>query len=213
MKPKFALAVALAAAAVRSLGEATPQMETEVTDYQKTLAASAASLPDAPAMASGDWLLIVTVGDQRLIACRGGEVRAVYPVSTAAKGVGSLENSGRTPLGWHRVCEWIGEGEPLGRPFVSRKPSGKALPASKWREAASADMVLTRIMWLDGLEPGRNKGGAVDSHDRFIYIHGTNQEQLLGTPASHGCIRLGNRAVAELFEMTAGSSTYCLILQ
>ncbi len=213
MKVRRAIA-ALAVVVLAASGmEGVSAMEGTATEYQRRLASSAASLPDAPQLAPGDWLLIVTLDDQRLIACRDGEIRAVYPVSTAANGAGSLENSGKTPLGWHRVCEWIGGREPLGRPFVSRKPSGKALPPAKWREKSSADMVLTRILWLDGLEPGRNKGGNVDSHDRFIYIHGTNQEQLLGTPASHGCIRLSNRAVAELFDLTLGSTTYCLVLQ
>ncbi|MBQ5474064.1 MAG: L,D-transpeptidase, partial [Lachnospiraceae bacterium] len=77
--------------------------------------------------------------------------------------------------------------------------------------APAEDLVLTRILWLDGLEPGLNRGPGIDSHERCIYLHGTNQEQLLGSPASHGCIRFSNAAIEELFDLADGVELYCLV--
>jgi hypothetical protein len=86
------------------------------------------------------------------------------------------------------------------------------VPPSGWRDDSASDLVLTRILWLEGLEPGVNAGPGIDSHERFIYLHGTSQEHLLGTPASHGCIRLSNRDVITLFNLTRGRETFCLII-
>ena len=132
----------------------------------------------------------------------GGRTVATYPVSTARAGVGGEAGSNKTPPGWHRVCARFGATVPLGQVFVSRRPvKGRILPAAEWRAGGDVDLILSRILWLDGLEPGRNKGGSVDSRSRYVYLHGTNQEQLLGMPASHGCIRLANRQIAELFTL------------
>ena len=87
------------------------------------------------------------------------------------------------------------------------------LGKDKWRDNRAEDFVLTRVMWLDGMEPGVNRGRGIDSHDRFIYIHGTNQEHLLGRPASHGCIRMSNRDVMELYYHTFGHPTYVNIVE
>ena len=73
------------------------------------------------------------------------------------------------------------------------------------------DAVLTRILWLEGLEPGVNKGPGIDSHERYVYLHGTNQEQKLGTPASHGCLRFSNADIEKLFDLSEGVETYCFI--
>ncbi len=188
-----------------------PPMKNEITEADRALVAAAIAAPGAPAMGEGDCLLVVSVRDQRMSFSTGGVVRAVYTVSTAKAGVGALANSEKTPAGWHEVAEWIGADAVPGQVFVSRKPTGEIIPYGDWRSDAAADKVLTRVMWLDGLEPGRNKGGRVDSHARFIYIHGTNQEHLLGRPASHGCIRMYNRDVMELFAETSGHRTFCLV--
>lgn len=133
------------------------------------------------------------------VAWRGRTVRT-YRVSTSAKGVGAEEGSGKTPPGRHRVCRLFGHAAAPGQVFVSRRAvKGLVIPASAWRTAQSKDYVLTRILWLEGLEPGVNRGPGVDSRGRYIYIHGTNQEHLLGTPASHGCIRMANADVLDLF--------------
>lgn len=88
---------------------------------------------------------------------------------------------------------------------------GQILPTAAWRAGGDADLILSRILWLDGLEPSVNKGGSVDSRARYIYLHGTNQEQLLGTPSSHGCIRFSNDDIVELFDFAIGAELYCLI--
>ena len=143
----------------------------------------------------------------------GGRTVATYPVSTARAGVGGEAGSGKTPPGWHRVCARYGAQASLGQVFVSRRPvKGRILPAAEWRAGGTTDLILSRILWLDGLEEGVNKGGTVDSHARYIYLHGTNQEQLLGTPASHGCIRLANRDVAELFALVRARPFYVNIV-
>ena len=114
---------------------------------------------------------------------------AAWPVSTARNGIGGAEGSFRTPPGWHAIHRRIGEGAAHGAVFVSRQ----SRPARRWRgEARDDDLILTRILTLDGLEEGVNRGAGCDSLARYIYLHGTNHEELLGRPASHGCVRLFN---------------------
>ena len=124
-----------------------------------------------------------------------------YPVSTAANGPGEQSGSYCTPRGRHRVAEKIGADMPLGTAFKARVPTGEIWTPELDAENPGRDWILTRILWLEGLELGRNKGGNVDTHDRFIYIHGTHEEHRIGTPASHGCIRMRNADVAELFDL------------
>jgi len=142
----------------------------------------------------------VDVATQTLTLAGGGREPRVFRISTARAGVGSVEGSGKTPPGRHRVCRLFGHGAEPGQVFVSRRAvKGLVIARADWRMPSSKDYVLTRVLWLDGLEPGRNRGPGIDSRARYIYIHGTNQEQLLGTPASHGCIRMANDDVVELF--------------
>lgn len=145
---------------------------------------------------------VVDVAAQRMTVLCDGAVIRTYRVSTAANGVGGAAGSGRTPPGRHRVCRLFGHHAAPGQIFVSRRAvKGMVLPPCAWRGEGETDYVLTRILWLEGLEPGVNAGPGVDSRARYIYIHGTNQEQLLGTAASHGCIRLSNAEVIDLFEL------------
>ena len=160
---------------------------------------------------TGSVLLEVRVDEQRVIVWSGGRVRVAYRISTARKGVGGREGSHCTPLGWHVVASCIGAGLRRGAVFVSRRFTGEVLPRSQWRSPAGPDRILTRILWLRGREPGRNRGPGVDSYRRFIYVHGTNQEQHLGRPASHGCIRLGNDDMLALFRRVRGRTTWCWI--
>lgn len=111
-------------------------------------------------------------------------------ISSSRFGLGNEPGSEKTPLGWHRVDAIIGKGCPLGQRFESRCPVGAPLP--HWQEG-TGDAILTRILWLDGLDPSRNG----NSYSRYIYIHGTHQEERLGTPACHGCIRMGNEILAQ----------------
>ena len=120
--------------------------------------------------------------------------------STSRFGLGSAAGSNRTPLGRHRGTEKIGEGEPIGAIFEGREPTGLIAEVLGPGVDRDEDLITTRILLLEGLERGLNQGPGVDSKARYIYIHGTNEEGLLGRPASHGCIRMTNRDVLELFD-------------
>jgi len=157
-------------------------------------------------------LVVCSTADQSAQLWAAGSPRSTYPVSTSARGVGCAQDSLQTPLGWHAVRERIGQGLAAGTVFRERQPTGEVLPPSAWR-SGDHDLILSRILWLDGLEPGRNHGPGCDSHRRFIYLHGTNREDLLGQPASRGCIRFGNLAICELFEQVADRETWCLITE
>jgi L,D-transpeptidase YbiS len=164
-----------------------------------------------PVIPPNGCLLTVSVRSQMLGLWRGGRLLREYPISTSRAGVGSRVNSHRTPPGWHRVVRWIGGNKPLGSVFRSRRATGQVLKPSAWRGGSATDLILSRILRLRGLEPGRNAGPGCDSYARYIYIHGTNQEHALGEPASHGCVRMGNKDVADLFRRTRGHPTWCLI--
>jgi hypothetical protein len=138
-------------------------------------------------------LLYVDVVAQRLHWLRERADAVQFPVSTSRFGVGCREGSNRTPLGLHRVEEKIGAGAAPGTVFVGRQACARP-------PADGDDVISTRILWLSGLEPGRNSGPGCDSHDRYIYIHGTPHTGLLGTPASIGCIRMSDDDVVQLFE-------------
>jgi hypothetical protein len=142
----------------------------------------------------GIW---VSVDEQMLRLIEDNTIRLELPCATASKGTGSQLRSYKTPLGWHKISEKIGENAPWGQVFRERRATKEV-----WRpgQDSKSDLVLSRILWLSGQEPGKNLGGTVDSHNRFIYIHGTNGEDLIGTPSSHGCVRLRNDDVITLFD-------------
>ncbi len=143
-----------------------------------------------PPAGQSTFSIRVSVPDQRLELLDGGSVVASYPVSTSKFGLGAEPGSYRTPTGRFVIAEMIGEGAPPWMAFRARQPVGifSADPA------ADEDGVLTRILWLAGLEPHN-----ANTRDRYIYIHGTNQEDLIGTPASHGCVRMRNLDVIDLY--------------
>ena len=120
------------------------------------------------------------------------QVVKTYPISTSRFGLGSEEGSNRTPLGRFTISDKIGAGSKLGTVFKGRKPVGVL---GEDVDNDSGDFVVTRIMWLDGEEPGN-----ANTKERYIYIHGTNHEDLLGRPASIGCVRMSNPDIAELFD-------------
>ena len=119
-----------------------------------------------------------------------------WPISTAAAGFGNRQDSGQTPVGLHRIAACIGEGAPCGMVFKSRVATGEVVAEC---QQPAGDFITTRILWLEGLEEGVNRGEGCDSHDRYIYIHGTPYTHLLGQPASAGCVRMDNRHIIELF--------------
>jgi lipoprotein-anchoring transpeptidase ErfK/SrfK len=127
---------------------------------------------------SSQQVILVDATTQELLLLEAGQVVGRWVISTAEAGLGSRKGSNQTPLGVHRLAQIL------------------TAPGARSGE----DNVTTRVMWLDGLEPGLNKGGEVDSYQRYIYIHGTDEEGRLGAPASHGCIRMRNQDVADLYE-------------
>ncbi|MHB1174441.1 MAG: L,D-transpeptidase family protein [Sulfuriferula sp.] len=123
-----------------------------------------------------------------------------YKVSTAANGAGELFGSYQTPRGQHMVRAKIGAGLPLGSVFVGRRPTGEIWSPELAAQCPGRDWILTRILWLSGREPGFNRLGNMDTMRRYIYIHGTPDDQPMGVPGSHGCIRMNNADVADLFD-------------
>lgn len=145
-------------------------------------------------------LIRVHVSDQRLELLEDGAVVASYSVSTARNGLGERRGSGCTPRGWHRIRIKIGAGLPLNAVFVGRRPTGEIYSSELAASYPERDWILTRILWLTGLEPGFNRGGDYDTLRRFIYLHGCPDEAPMGIPLSHGCIRLRNPDLLELFD-------------
>ncbi|MBZ2188051.1 L,D-transpeptidase [Alcanivorax sp. JB21] len=142
----------------------------------------------------------ISLSQQTLTFDDGQGATVTYPVSTARNGAGEQEGSGCTPRGRHIVRACIGAGQPLNAVFVGRRPTGEIWSPALAAAFPQRDWILTRILWLSGCEPGRNRLGAVDSMRRFIYIHGTPDTEPMGVPASHGCVRMRNEAVAALFD-------------
>jgi len=126
-----------------------------------------------------------------------------YAVSTALNGPGEQRDSGCTPRGRHRVRAMVGAGAPAGAVFRGRRATGEVWTPEFAARHPGRDWILSRILWLTGCEPGRNRYGAVDTLRRYIYIHGTGDDQPLGEPRSHGCIRMRNAEVIELFALVA----------
>lgn len=141
-------------------------------------------------------VIVVDLLLQQLKLYEGTRLVAVYPVSTSANGPGCKANSGCTPTGWHMVRRKIGNGLSRGTVFRGRVPGNVV---TNFRDKSADDLITSRILWLDGLEAGRNQGGEVDSFSRYIYIHGTAQEHLIGRAVSHGCIRMNNTDVIALY--------------
>ncbi len=145
-------------------------------------------------------LLRVCIASQRMQAFAGGQELVSYRISTAKNGPGEQKNSGCTPRGQHYIRAKIGAGLPAGAVLVGRRWTGEICTEQLQVQQPQRDWILTRILWLSGCERGRNRGGAQDTFARYIYIHGTPELQLLGQPVSHGCIRMDNRQLIELFD-------------
>lgn len=141
----------------------------------------------------------IDLGRQRLRLLQAGDCVFEAPVSTAVNGPGEIRDSERTPRGWHEICEKIGAAAPVNTVFVGRKPTGELYTPELRKQYPQRDWILTRILWLSGLEPGKNRHGTVDSRERYIYIHGCPADVGMGTPGSHGCIRMRNERIIDLF--------------
>jgi lipoprotein-anchoring transpeptidase ErfK/SrfK len=144
----------------------------------------------------------VSVGEQKLyLLNEQGVVEREYPVSTSKYGTGNENGSEKTPLGLHRIKDKIGGSMPINMVMVGREPKGLLQDCINEGMELPDDVITSRIMWLEGMEPGRNQGGYVDTYNRYIYIHGTSEESKIGTPASIGCIRMLNEDVIELYRL------------
>ena len=153
----------------------------------------------------GDEQLIVSILQQKLYVYRQGQCTQQYAVSTSKHGPGQLTGSYQTPIGIHSISEKIGADVPINGILKGRSYTGECYPIESATHYSDQqqnlpDVITSRILWLKGLEPGLNAGGAVDSKQRYIYIHGTADEAHIGQPASIGCIRMLNQDVVTLFE-------------
>jgi lipoprotein-anchoring transpeptidase ErfK/SrfK len=141
--------------------------------------------------------VIVDTNEQTLSYLKRRDAAAIFRVSTSQFGIGNREGSYKTPPGLHRIAEKIGDGAPPKTIFSSRENTGVV-----WTDGMDDEnQILTRILRLQGLEPGVNAGPQIDSYDRYVYIHGTNREDLIGTPFSHGCVCMKNEDIITLYNM------------
>lgn len=151
----------------------------------------------------------ISIPRQRLTGFAGGLAVCSFEVSTSAAGVGEQEHSGCTPRGRHRVRARIGEGLPIRSVFIGRRPTGEIWSPELAQAHPHRDWILTRILWLCGEQVHFNRGGRCDSQRRYIYLHGTGDDQPMGVPLSHGCVRLRNEDMLQLFTLTpAGCSVF-----
>lgn len=150
------------------------------------------------------YFIIISIKQQKLYLIKDAKIVRQYSVSTSKFGVGNKERSSKTPLGLHRVVSKIGRNAKAGEVFRARRRTRKIVRRSR------EDLITSRIMRLEGLEQGVNKGKGIDSLQRCIYIHGTPHERAIGTPASHGCIRMKNRDIIQLFRLVP-RGTFVLI--
>lgn len=148
------------------------------------------------AVAPTSFTLVVNIAGQTVSLFGQNGLVKKFPCSTSRFGIGQTEGSNRTPLGLHRIAEKIGSGAAAGTVFKARKVVGHVSQP----EFADAN-ITTRILWLEGLDPGFNRGGNVDSHARYIYIHGTADQKSIGRPTSCGCIHLADADLIPLFDL------------
>ena len=157
-------------------------------------------------------LIVVNISTQQLFFLKKGKIEDIYSVSTSVYGTGSKVNSFKTPLGRHKISEKIGEGLPVGAILKGRRWTGAIANIIKEPIDTEFDVVTSRILWLTGLEEGKNQGPGVDSKSRYIYIHGTAEEGLIGKPASDGCVRMYNVDVITLFNKVDINTEVLIIL-
>jgi L,D-transpeptidase YbiS len=146
--------------------------------------------------------IIINIALQQLTLQSNERVIRQYSISSAKKGVGEQQGSEQTPRGRHLIRAKIGANLPLNTVFKARRPTGEIYSAELAEQSPNRDWILTRILWLSGCEVGINRGGNCDTMRRYIYIHGTPDSEPMGIPASHGCIRMRNNDLAELFTLT-----------
>jgi len=147
--------------------------------------------------------LVISLGSQELCLLENLKIVKEYPISSAKNGAGEHYGSFRTPRGWHKVRAKIGQHCPLNTVFVARRPTGEFYNHALKLQYPNRDWILTRIIWLSGLEVGKNRLGQCDTMRRYIYIHGTPDDTNMKQPGSRGCIRMRNQDIIELFDRLA----------
>lgn len=157
-------------------------------------------------------ILFVSISEQKLYHIKDNTIIKEYSISSAKKGVGNVKNSDKTPLGLHSIKEKHGNNTPTNGRMIGRVFYGQIATIFNDTTTSKTDDITSRLLWLTGEEEGINKGGNVDSYQRYIYIHGTSEEGKIGTPVSHGCIRMINKEVIELFSLVK-LNTKVLILE
>ena len=159
--------------------------------------------------------LVINIAKQTLIIYQHDKEIDHYDVSTAKNGIGSQQDSGCTPLGAHIIAEKIGGSQPINTVFVGRVPTGEIYSKALDKQYPERDWILSRILWLSGIEEGRNKGsnsqGGCDTYQRYIYIHGMPDSEPKGIPRSHGCVRMRNQDIMALFEQVKAGTTVQII--
>ena len=145
-------------------------------------------------------IIFVSIKKQRLYHIKNDAIIKEYIISSSAYGIGSEAGSNKTPLGLHKVNQKYGKKTPINGRMVGRVYYGEIATIYKDSTKSKTDDITSRIFWLEGLEKEKNKGKGIDSYSRYIYIHGTSEEGQLGKPASHGCIRMKNKEVIELYK-------------
>lgn len=142
----------------------------------------------------------VRIADQAMLVLENSKLIQEYSISTGKNGAGEMRDSYQTPRGWHIIRAKIGAQCPVDTVFVGRRPTGEIYNAELRAKFPERDWMLTRLMWLSGLEIGKNRLGKVDTMRRYIYIHGTPDDVAMGKAGSKGCIRMRNQNIIELFE-------------
>ena len=159
--------------------------------------------------------LIINIAQQTLVVYQQNKKILQYKVSTAKNGIGSLQDSGCTPLGKHVIAKKIGNDASMNAVFVGRVATGEVYDAELGTLYPERDWILSRILWLSGLEEGSNKGrnsqGGCDTYQRYIYIHGTPDTEPMGIPLSHGCVRMRNQDIVELFEQVVEGTAVTIV--
>lgn len=151
-------------------------------------------------------LILISIKDQRLQLREDDVVLLDFSISTASNGPGENSGSECTPRGWHVIHEKIGDAAEVNSVFVGRELTGELFSASLKEQYPDRDWILTRILWLSGLEAGKNQSGSVDTLQRYIYIHGCPDDELMGVPNSHGCVRMRNDDVVALCEQVSAGT-------
>ena len=148
--------------------------------------------------------IIINIAKQSLSLYEHNAEICHYEVSTAKNGIGSQQDSGCTPLGQHIIAQKIGGHEPINAVFIGRVPTGEIYSTEFGAQYPERDWILSRILWLQGLEEGINKGsnsqGGCDTYQRYIYIHGTPDDEPMDLPLSHGCVRMRNQDIVDLYD-------------